>query len=229
MKKNIKWIVLFLLILLICSFTFFKSYNEIVSMLEKIAREMRFFALVIHIVSILLLISGIFLKRIRNKLFTTFLLFLSLTATTTSIRYLVPPNILIFVTFFVLTLSAFRKGELSFSLKNVKPLDRTIGILSLVFAFYYLHWVDEPLYLNAIIFSPMGILNCPTMLAFCGVLCFIDRKGSKYLEVFVGSITLFFGFLGTLCLGAYIDIVLIIAGQFLLTRSASKLSSKGFY
>lgn len=229
MKEKNKWITLSALIVIICSFTFFKGYDEIILMLETIAHKMRYFAVIIHILSILLLLSGIIMKRFRNQLIAVFLLFVSLTATITGIKYMVPPNILIFTIFFALTFTAFRKGELVFHFKKVKSLDKFIGIMSLFFAFYYLHWVESPLYLNALIYSPMGILNCPTMLAFCGLLCFIDKKGSKYLEVFAGSITLFFGFLGTLCLGAYIDIVLIISGQFLLIRSASKLNSNDFY
>ena len=223
MSKKIKWTILLVLIVLICSFTLMKSNSDIVLMLEKIANEMRMFAVILHIISFILLLLGVLIKKLRTQFLVSFLLLVSLSAFLVGVKYFVLPNILIFGTFFILTVSVFRKKGLEFHFKTAKLLDKIIGILSLIFAFYYLHWVDAPVYLNSLIYSPLGILNCPTMLAFTGLLCFVNKKETKYLEVFVGSITLYFGFLGMLCLGAHIDVVLIISGAFILMRYATKL------
>lgn len=226
MKKTMG--LLSVIILIICSFTFLKSYSDIIQMLEHIADEMRMMAVINHIVAFLLLLAGIIVAKYRTILLSLFLLYLSLTAFLTSVIYLVPPNMLIFGTFFTLTLRALIKKELSFSF-NIKSLNGVIGVLSLINAFYYLHWVDSPMLINAIIYSPLGLLNCPTMLAFCGLICFLKKPSSLYLEFFVGSITLYYGFLGMLCLGAHIDIFLIIAGMFLLVRLSSRLKPFIFY
>jgi len=67
------------------------------------------------------------------------------------------------------------------------------------------------------------------MLAFCGFLCFLKTPGSFFLEFFVASVTLYFGFFGIMRLGAYVDIVLVATAMFLIIRMASFIDIKRFY
>jgi hypothetical protein len=86
-----------------------------------------------------------------------------------------------------------------------------------------LHWVEAPVWLNGLIFSTLGAVNCPTMLTVCGFLCLSEEPRSALLEATVALATLYFGFFGLFRLGAYIDVVLIICALFLIVRlSASR-------
>ena len=78
--------------------------------------------------------------------------------------------------------------------------------------------------LNALFFSPMGILNCPTMLIICGFLILNTNSKLYLLEFVVGFSTLWIGFMGIFALGAYVDICLIIVALFILIRMGYYLS-----
>jgi len=229
MKKYIKWIILSIIMFLCFSFTFMKSPENIIVMLQQVSSENVIPAVIIHILTFSLLVLGIFIKKHRTILFSIFLLSLSASAAFFAVKYIIPPNIILFSVFFILTVAAIKKGQLQFQFSKTRIWDRLVGITALIFAFYYLHWVESPVFLNALIYSPLGLVNCPTMLAFSGLLCFIKKPGAPYLEFFVGGITLYFGFFGMMSLGAYIDIILVISGLFLLIRLASRLNPESFY
>jgi len=228
MKNTSKLLFLSVLMGIIFVFTFLKTPDEISTNLYQITQETSFLAVVMHGIYLVLCILGFLVNKWRNTLFFILLLILSGTASIISIIYLVPPNILIFVTFFILTVLAWKNRELNFEFSELKPINTIIGIIAIISGFYYLHWVDEPLFLNALLFSPIGIVNCPTMAAFCGFLCFIKKPGSHALEFFVASVTVYFGFFGIMRFGAYIDIVLVIAGMFLIVRMAARYDYKRF-
>ena len=108
-------------------------------------------------------------------------------------------------------------------LENLKPVNLFFGIIGMVFGFWYLHWVESPIWLNALYNSPLGVVNCPTMVTICGFLCLTEKPRSVMLETTVALITLYFGFFGVFRLGAYIDIMLIICALFLILRLGSYL------
>ena len=229
MKNKYKWSLLSVLLGIVFIFTFLKTPAEITNMLQQVTKNTSFLAAVMHGIYLVLLILGLIFIKLRNIMFSSLLLILSGTASVVSIKYLIPPNIIIFITFFILTISALIDKELDFDFTELQPINKIIGFVAIIFGFYYLHWVEEPLFLNALIYSPLGIVNCPTMVAFCGFLCLLRKPGSLFLEFFVASVTLYFGFLGVMRLGAYVDIVLIITGMFLIIRMTSRLDYKQFF
>lgn len=201
-----------------------KTPEEITITLQNVSRAVQSYSLLIHILFVVVILLGLFIKKIRNILFSMFIAFLSLSVTFISVKYMIIPNIIIFGMFFVLIVHAYLEKNLNFDFKNSMPINLVFGILGLVFGFWYLHWVDSPILLNALIFSPIGTLNCPTMVTICGFLCLSKKPRSTILEVTVALITLYFGFFGIFRLGAYIDVVLIICALFLIVRISSYLS-----
>jgi hypothetical protein len=123
--------------------------------------------------------------------------------------------------FFILSLEAVIKKKIRFDFANSGVLGKIIGTAAFSAGFYYLHWVHSPIYINALLYSPLGIVNFPTMATFCGFLIFRETSEISFLDLFVGLITLYFGFFGVMRLEAYIDVVLIISGAYLLVRQAS--------
>jgi hypothetical protein len=224
MKNRIKWIVLGLLLMAIFVLTFMKTPGAITSMLENISKEVKSYSAFVHILFLVVIVLGLLVKKIRNSLFSLFIAFLSLSATIISVKYVIAPNIIIFGMFFVLIIHAYLTKNLNFDLKNIAPVNPFFGILGLVFGFWYLHWVESPIWLNALLYSPLGVVNCPTMVAICGFLCLSQKPRSAILEAAVALITLYFGFFGIFRLGAYVDVSLILCGLFLIVRLSSYLT-----
>jgi hypothetical protein len=224
MKNRIQWIVLGVLLLAIFVLPFMKTPEAITSMLENISKEGKSYSAFVHILFLAVIGLGLLVKKIRNSLFSLFIAFLSLSATITSVKYLIAPNIIIFGIFFVLIIHAYLKKNLNFHLKNIAPANLFFGILGLVFGFWYLHWIESPIWLNALFYSPLGLVNCPTMLTVCGFLCLSQKPRSAILEVAVALITLYFGFFGIFRLGAFVDVALILCALFLIVRLGSYLA-----
>jgi hypothetical protein len=185
--------------------TFIKTPEEITQMLVNITTQLEIFFLIVHGLFLAVLLIGFFYKKVRNILFFSFIAFLSIAGLVISTIFVVLPNIIMFGIISILIINAFRKKELNFEL--------------LIFGFWYLHWVEDPIWINALFYSPIGGVNCPTMLTILAFLCFTIEPRSNILEVAVGVITLYFGFFGIFLLGAYIDIILIVCGLFLLMRA----------
>jgi hypothetical protein len=224
MKNRIKWIVLGVLLLAIFVMTPMKTPEAITSMLKNISNEVKSYSAFVHILFLVTLGMGLLVEKVRNSLFSLFIAFLSLSATIISVKHVIAPNIIIFGMFFVLIMHAYFTKKLDFDLKHNAPVNLFFGILGLLFGFWYLHWVDSPVWLNAILYSPLGAVNCPTMVTVCGFLCLTRRPRSTVLEATVALITLYFGFFGIFRLGAYVDVALILCGLFLVVRLSSDLA-----
>ncbi|MCK5096485.1 MAG: hypothetical protein KAR45_00185, partial [Desulfobacteraceae bacterium] len=142
MKNNYKWILLSIVLGIIFILTFFKSPENVSLMLHQVTRDTSFLAAIIHGIYLVLVVLGLIFIKLRNVIFATLLLILSGTASVISIKYLIAPNIIIFVTFFILTVSALMKKELNFDFTQLKLINKIIGFIAIVFGFYYLHWVE---------------------------------------------------------------------------------------
>ncbi|MCK4251350.1 hypothetical protein KAX97_07870 [candidate division WOR-3 bacterium] len=221
MKNKIKWGFLGLLLIAIFSMTLMKTPQEIAIWLTMITSQVKIYSVIMHILFLTVIIFGLCFKKIRNVLFFLFIAFLSLFATVISVKYMIVPNIMIFALFFLLIVNAYFRRKLNFDLENSSTVSLVFAIIGFVFGFWYLHWVQSPVLLNALIYSPLGSINCPTMVTICGFLCLTKKPRSVVLEAIVSLVTLYFGFFGLFRLGAYIDIALIICALFLIFRLGS--------
>ena len=212
------WTILALLLLSIFSLTFMKSPEAITATLMQMSADLRGYSAFTHILFLAVVISGLLVARVESRLFSVFIAFLSLSATVISGKYGIVPNIVLFAVFFVLIIHAYFTKNLNFRVRTVPRLDLLFGIPALIFGFWYLHWVQSPVWLNAFLYSPLGVVNCPTMVTICGFLCLAQPPRSTPLEAVVALTTLYFGFFGLLRLGAYVDVVLIICALYLIVR-----------
>jgi hypothetical protein len=224
MKTRLAWMVLALILLSIFALTFMKSAEAITVMLQQVSRDVKNYSALVHILFLVVMSLGLFVTKIRDTLFSFFIAFLSLSATIISVKYVIVPNIILFAMFFVLIIHAYLTKKLNFHLKGTGPVTLLFGIGGLVFGFWYLHWVQSPAWLNALLYSPLGAVNCPTMVMICGFLCLSREPRSPLLEAAVALTTLYFGFFGLLRLGAYVDVALILCALFLIVRLASYLT-----
>jgi hypothetical protein len=224
MGKILGWILIAIVMLLTVAITFFRTPEQIVNNLGQVASQMTIYSLLIHILFVLVLIFGFAIKKIRNDLFALFMAFISLSATIIAVTNKIVPNVLAFGLIFILVAQAYLRKKLDFASGKMKPVNIYFAIIGLLFGFWYLHWVNSPIALNALLYSPMGVLNCPTLLTLCGFLCLTSRPKSVMLETVVALYTIYFGFFGLLLMGVWFDSILILTGLFLLVRVSSMLS-----
>jgi hypothetical protein len=204
MKNKIKWIVLGIILMAIFAMTMMKTPEEIIKTLTRVTSELTLFSAFVHVIFIAVVTAGLLFKKIRNVLFFLFIAFLSLSATIISIKYMILPNILLFATIFILIITAYLRKELNFEFEEMGIVNKYFGIIGMIFGFWYLHWVETPVWLNALLYSPLGSINCPTLLTICAFLCLTEKPRSVMLESVAALITLYFGFFGIFRLGAYV-------------------------
>jgi len=227
-KKNGKTGGLFsaFLVILVIIFTFLRTPQQITEMLVEVTSNLQTYFIIIHIIMILTIITGILLPKFRNLIFFSFVVFLSLSATVISTIFVIIPNIILFGLISILIILAFSQKKLNFTFNDLKIFDIFFGIVGILFGFWYLHWVEDPVWLNALLYSPLGGVNCPTLVAISGFMCFTKKPRLNVLEITLGALTLYFGFFGIFRLQAYIDIVLILCGGYLLLRNTSRFLRK---
>ncbi len=225
MRIDFKTVVVGLLLLLAFILTFLRTSPEIEQTLLNAASSTTAFSLIMHIIFALILIFGLVFKGARNLLFFIFLAIVSLSATAVAMVFRLVPNIIVFGLLFILIVRAFLTEKLNFEFQDLSFTNAFFGILALVFGFWYFHWVEQPILLTALIFSPMGMLNCPTLLVITGFLILSSKPHSELLEATAAMSTLYFGFFGLMRLNAYIDVVLIICSLYLIFRLGTYMQS----
>ncbi len=217
-RSIITWSFLGLVFVLIVIMTFMRTPEQITNKLTIISSQLKYYFLAMHIVIFLLLGTGMVWKRYRNQIFFTIILILSLSSTIVSSIYVVIPNIIFFGVITVIILISFISKKLKFDLENAKIIDWIFSSIGLIIGFWYLHWVEGPIALNALLYSPLGGVNCPTLVMITAVLILAKKPRPIMLTTFVGALTIYFGFFGMILLGAYVDIALILCGAYLIIK-----------
>lgn len=222
-RSILAWSLLGLALLLVVIMTFMRTPEQITSTLTTISSQLKYYFLAMHIAIFLLLVTGIVWKRYRDQIFFAIVLILSLSSTIVSSVYVVIPNILFFGVITTLILIAFVSKKLKVDLENAKIIDWIFSSIGLIIGFWYLHWVDAPIALNALLYSPLGGVNCPTLVMITAVLILAKKPKPLMLTTFVGGLTVYFGFFGIILLGAYVDVALLVCGSYLLVKSILKI------
>ena len=128
------------------------------------------------------------------------------------------PNVVVFALILAGSVYAWWKGRFHWDFARVGRWTWAFGGLGIVAGFYYLHWVGAPIWVNALVFSPLGVVNCPSLLVISGFLVLATPPRSAILESMTGIALLWFGFYGLFALGAYVDVTLVLIGLFMVVR-----------
>ncbi len=218
--KEIAWwsIIAFLIIFSFIISLFYKTPKEIIFSMRVALYFFKPYTNLTHVIFITILLQGIVFKKINDELYTGLMAFIAITTTIIAIIFMLIPDIILFALICVLSLNAYFKKQLRWNLKETDTISRIFGFLGFFFGFWYLFWVDEPIWLNALFLSPLGILNGPTILIICGFLCLNKEPRSNKLELSVAVISLWIGIIDLIRFGIYVDIMLIIIASFLLVR-----------
>ncbi|ARE39147.1 hypothetical protein RGUI_1006 [Rhodovulum sp. P5] len=217
-KSKLAWGGAAVLLAVSVAMTFMKPPAEISAVLAGIAHDLRLYSGGLHVAVPVVLTAGLVLERFRSRLLAGLIAYLALSAAVVSVLYGLPPNTLVFSAIFLLGARVLLSGQIAFDLTALGRIDKGVATLGLLFGFWYLHWVEPPILLNAAIVSPLGVVNCPTLLMICGLLCLATPPRPRLLTFFAAFATLHFGLFGIFFLGAYIDVALVICALFLIWR-----------
>ncbi len=205
--------------------TLLKPPADVNQMLAMISGQLKNYALLMHVVMLAAFVAGLLIPKKRTLIFAGMMALLAGSAAAIALVNFMLPNIVIFGLYFTLILLAFLGGQLRWDLSQIKLADWFAGIIGLVFGFWYLHWVESPIMLNALLYSPLGILNCPTMVTISGLLCLSSQRPA-ILDFTTGLVSTYFGLYGIILLGAYVDSALVLCGIYQLARVALALRQK---
>ena len=218
-REMLCWsIITFLMILSFIISLIYKKPEDILFSMAVALYFFRPYAILTHVIFITILLQGIIFQKINDELYAGLMGFIAITTTIIGLLFMFIPEIILFALIFVLTMNAYFKKQLRWDLRNTDTISRISGTFGFIFGFWYLYWVEEPIWVNALISSPLGILNSPTLLIICGFLCLNREPRSNKLELTVAIISLWIGLMGVIRFGIYIDIVLITISLFLLIR-----------
>lgn len=225
MKNKIAWMLVGILLAAVFLMTLMKSPAEISQMLSMVSGRLKNYALLMHTIFLAVLAIGLWAPKVRTHLFSGLMALLAGSAAVIALMNTILPNIVVFGLYLVLILLAVFRSELRWDFSRIKQADKLTGIIGIVFGFWYLHWVENPLMLNALIYSPLGILNCPTMVTISGLLCLSSQR-PLILDFTTGLVCLYFGLYGIILLAAYVDVSLVLCGAYQLTRVALALRQR---
>lgn len=228
MKKSTRFIVGAVVFILAFCVVAFNFQNQALPLnnatlhtkLVQATNNFKVLSVINHVLLILVILGGYFLVKERKILYALFMIYLCVCAMICGFTNGIYLNCLYFPAVAGLTVHATLSGKMRFDFKSLSLQDKIVGSIALVGSFWYLALVESPVYINALIYSPIGVVNCPTTLALCGFLILNSeyRNRSRPLEFLVICGALFFGGLGFLTMSVYYDIILISAGLYMTER-----------
>gem|GEM_PF-6456883 len=228
MKQSARLIIGSVVFILLFSVVAFKLQDNSLQLnattlhekLVQTTNDFKGLSLINHLLLIITIPVGIFWKKGRNILFALFMIHLSGGVFISAFKHNIPSNYFYFPVVTGLIGYGARTQKIRFDFNALSLRDKIIGSIALLCGFYYLALVESPVWINALIYSPVGVVNCPTMLALCGFLILNSEQGnrSRLLEYFVICGALFFGGLGLLTMHVYFDIILVAVALYMTWR-----------
>jgi hypothetical protein len=227
LKDMIGWIIIaFLISLSSCIFFIYRSPSEIMFSMRVALYFFKPYTVLTHVIFLAVLIQGIVFHRVNDELYAGIMAFFAITTAIVAILFMIIPEIILFTLIFGLTLNAYFNKELTWDLKSTDNVSRFLAIFSFFFGFWYLFWVQSPVWINAIFLSPLGILNSPTLLIICGFLFINKEPRSNKLELVVAIVSLWIGIINIIIFEIYIDFILVVVALFLIIRLGYSINEK---
>lgn len=228
MKQSTRFIIGSVAFILLFSVVAFKLQDNSLMLnattlhekLVQTTNDFKGLSLVNHLLLLLIIFASVFWKKGRNILFALFMIHLSIGVFISAFKHHIPSNYFYFPVVAGLIGYASIKRKMRFDFNALSLQNKIIGPIALLGGFWYLALVESPVWVNALIYSPVGVVNCPTMLALCGFLILNSeyRNRFRFLEYFVICGTLFFGGLGLLTMNVYFDVFLVAVALYMTWR-----------
>jgi hypothetical protein len=85
-----------------------------------------------------------------------------------------------------------------------------VGLAMVVFGWVYPHFLEGGSAVRYLYAAPTGLVPCPTLSVVIGFALLVGGLGSRGWSLILAAIALFYGLFGTLRLGVYLDIGLVV-------------------
>ncbi len=183
--------------------------ETIIEHLKLVAGQPRGLSPIIRLALLALVALCIYRRRIYSTYIAIFVGGALLSAAMLAIAFRRNPNL---VTFGVLFIVSLAWGREAMTLPP-RPRFSRAGVAAAavfgLFALFYWHFTDGVA--GAILFAPLGLVPCPTLIAANAAIMATRRSFSIYAVVPTWVAGLFYGLVGTLYLGVALDWVLVAA------------------
>lgn len=101
------------------------------------------------------------------------------------------------------------------------PAATAIGIALIAFGWFYPHFLESrPIFTYAFA-APTGLIPCPTLAVLTGVTVLVHQGLSRNWSIVLGVFGLFYGAVGALRLGVWLDVALLAGAVYLLDTARS--------
>jgi hypothetical protein len=97
------------------------------------------------------------------------------------------------------------------------PLNKRIGIALVVFGYLYPHFLESVSPLVYLVAAPVGVVPCPTLAVVIGFTLLEAQRFTRSWVLVVSAAGLFYGAVGVLRLGVWLDVPLVLGALVLLT------------
>lgn len=190
--------------------------QEILNGLQRIANEYSTIAIIWHTVFYLIIIALLAKWHPSNRFLATLMCLPLLSVAILAYVSGNPFNGTIFSILSLLILYFGLKTS-SQSISNSQWVFFITGIIMVVFGLIYPHFIDKSL-MKYLFSTPVGLIPCPTLSIIIGFVLIFNAFGSQAINLIFIVSGLFYGIVGVLKLGVYIDLFLIFGSLTLLLR-----------
>lgn len=186
------------------------SHVQILYYLHNVANQNLWLNALIHLIVLAALVFIFLGKNAKTKslLVDGAVVILTLSVTITGLKYGNPVHALTFAVITVFALFELVQGKNDFTIRKT-DFQTVLALLFLFIGFWYPEFVKTS-FVRSLLFSPAGIIPCPTLLIILGLLTLAYPNVNKVQYIITLIMGVFYGFVGVFQLKVYLDIALIV-------------------
>lgn len=192
--------------------------DEILTSLSAIAQAHTRYAVMWHILFVILIFALILRWKPENRFLSTFMALPLVSVSVFAWLGKNPVNGSIFAIFAILLIILGLRNTRA-AIRFASPFWSATGLVFIIFGLIYPHFTDPDSFIGYLYASPAGLLPCPTLITVTGFAILLNGFGSRPWSITLFIIGLFYGMLGFFWLDVYLDIALILASLMLLVQA----------
>ena len=182
---------------------------EILRVLQAIVDQGKSASPPVRLVVVALVVLFAARRRVSSAILAGFIAVILIAAATLAVIFEDSTNLFVFMVLFPLGLIWGREALILPPDARPKPARIAVACALALTAFFYPHFVDGAL--GTVLFAPLGIVPCPTLIFACAGIVASERLYSLVSIISTWAVSAFFGVVGVFYLGVKADWILIAA------------------
>lgn len=186
------------------------SHVQILHYLQSVANQNLWLNALNHLIALAAIVFIFLGKNAKPKriLVDGAMVVLTLSVSITGLKYGNPVHTLTFAVIAVFALIELMQGKNDFTIRKT-DFQTVLALFFLFIGFWYPEFVKTN-FVGSLLFSPAGIIPCPTLLIILGLLTLAFPNVNKVQYIITLIMGVFYGFVGVFQLKVYLDITLIV-------------------